>query len=64
LFFKEIEAGTYRVSIRSKATANSALVAEHFGGGGHLHAAGFTVSGELGQLTKDVPETVNRLIFE
>jgi len=64
LFFKEIKAGTYRVSIRSKATANSALVAEHFGGGGHLHAAGFTVSGELEQLTKDVPETVNRLIFE
>lgn len=62
LFFKEIEPGTYRVSIRSKATANSALVAEHFGGGGHLHAAGFTVSGKHEQLIKDVPETVSRLI--
>jgi phosphoesterase RecJ-like protein len=64
LFFKEIEPGTYRVSIRSKASANSALVAEHFGGGGHQHAAGFTVSGEYQKLLKEVPEVVNRLISE
>jgi len=64
LFFKEMDPGTYRVSIRSKASANAALVAEHFGGGGHLHAAGFTVSGKHEQLIKDIPETVNRLICE
>jgi phosphoesterase RecJ-like protein len=64
LFFKEIEAGTYRVSIRSKASANAAMVAEYFGGGGHLHAAGFTVSGEHEQLMQDIPATVNRLLSE
>lgn len=62
LFFKEIEPETYRVSIRSKATANAAMVAEHFGGGGHLHAAGFTVTGDLEQLMRKIPATVNRLI--
>ncbi len=62
LFFKEIEHGTFRVSIRSKASANAALVAEHFGGGGHLHAAGFTVTGPYAELIKEVPDTVDRLL--
>lgn len=64
LFFKEIEANTFRVSIRSKGGANAALVAEHFGGGGHLHAAGFTVSGEHQALIKEIPEIVNTIIKE
>jgi phosphoesterase RecJ-like protein len=62
LFFKEMKPDTFRVSIRSKASANSALVAEHFGGGGHLHAAGFTVTGKYDNLIREVPATVDRLI--
>ncbi len=62
LFFKEMKPDTFRVSIRSKASANSALVAEYFGGGGHLHAAGFTVTGKYEDLIHDVPVTVDRLI--
>jgi len=62
LFFKEIGPDTYRVSIRSKASANAALVAEHFGGGGHLHAAGFTVIGPYAELIKEVTDTVGRLL--
>jgi phosphoesterase RecJ-like protein len=62
LFFKEIRPETFRVSIRSKASANAALVAEHFGGGGHLHAAGFTVTGQYAKLIKEVPDTVGRLL--
>ena len=62
LFFKEMENDTYRVSLRSKGPANSALVAEHFGGGGHLHAAGFTVSGDYEQLKEEIPHIVERLI--
>jgi len=62
LFFKEIENNTFRVSIRSKGMANAALVAEHFGGGGHIHAAGFTVSGKHEKLVKELPDKVLDLL--
>ena len=62
LFFKEMEKDTYRISLRSKGNASSARVAEHFGGGGHLHAAGFTVKGNYEDLLKTIPQTVEKLI--
>ena len=62
LFFKEIEKDTFRVSLRSKGKMNAAYVAENFGGGGHLHAAGFTVTGEYTKLLKEIPETVAQLL--
>ena len=62
LFFKEIDKETFRVSLRSKGKANAAFVAENFGGGGHLHAAGFTVTGEYSKLVKEIPETVAQLL--
>jgi phosphoesterase RecJ-like protein len=62
LFFKEMRKNTFRVSIRSRGNANSAQVAEHFGGGGHLHAAGFTVTGNYDNLIKAVPEKVASLL--
>lgn len=62
LFFKEIKPNVFRVSVRSKDDANSAMVAEHFGGGGHFHAAGFTIAGDHDQLLHDIPNTINRLL--
>lgn len=62
LFFKEMEKDTFRVSLRSRGSANAAKVAEHFGGGGHQHAAGFTVSGNYEQLIESIPQTVEKLI--
>jgi phosphoesterase RecJ-like protein len=62
IFFKEIEPGVFRVSLRSKGQANSALVAEHFGGGGHMHAAGFTVRGDFETLYKEIPPQVEQLL--
>lgn len=62
LFFKEVKKDTYRISLRSKGTANAALIAEHFGGGGHEHAAGFTVDGKYEELLKEIPEMVNKLL--
>jgi phosphoesterase RecJ-like protein len=40
------------------------MVAEHYGGGGHLHAAGFTVTGKYETLIRDIPVEVNRLLKE
>ncbi len=62
LFFKEMGPETFRVSCRSKGSANAALVAEHFGGGGHVHASGFTVHGPYERLRHEVPAVVERLI--
>jgi len=62
LFFKEIKKNTFRVSLRSKGTANSAFVAEYFGGGGHPHAAGFTVTGPYESLMIEIPEKVETLL--
>ena len=64
LFFKEMAADTYRVSIRSKGSANAAMIAEHFGGGGHRHAAGFTVTGKHDRLIQDIPSKVQKLLSD
>ena len=62
LFYKEIKKDAFRISLRSKGRANAAFIAEHFGGGGHLHAAGFTVTGKYESLLREIPETVYKLL--
>jgi phosphoesterase RecJ-like protein len=62
LFFKEIARDTFRISIRSKGHAHAAAIAEHFGGGGHVHAAGFTVVGPYERLIREVPQKIERLL--
>jgi phosphoesterase RecJ-like protein len=57
-----MEPGVFRVSIRSRGEAHAAHIAEHFGGGGHAHAAGFTVTGPYERLIREVPETVAGLL--
>jgi len=64
MFFKEMAPETFRVSLRSKGSANAARVAEHFGGGGHIHASGFTVYGPFERLIHEVPATVEGLLDE
>jgi phosphoesterase RecJ-like protein len=62
MFFKEMGPETFRVSLRSKGSANAARVAEHFGGGGHVHASGFTVHGPYKKLVREVPAIVESLL--
>ena len=45
VFFKEIDATHFRVSIRSKGDIDVCAVAKIFGGGGHKNASGCTVEG-------------------
>jgi phosphoesterase RecJ-like protein len=48
VFFRELaDRRRWRASLRSKGTLNVAEVAEHFGGGGHVFAAGCGVPGPL-----------------
>jgi bifunctional oligoribonuclease and PAP phosphatase NrnA len=55
-FFKELDRGVYRVSLRSKGKYNVAKVAETFGGGGHKNAAGCRVEGDLEEVRRRVIE--------
>lgn len=62
LFFKEVAKDNFRVSLRSKGRANAAKIAEYFGGGGHVHAAGFTAVGPYEQLITQIPEVIEGLL--
>jgi bifunctional oligoribonuclease and PAP phosphatase NrnA len=46
-FFREMEGGRFRVSLRSKGIINVAEIAERFGGGGHACASGCAIEGPL-----------------
>ncbi len=60
LFLYETKEGEYKVSMRSNSIVNVAKVAASFGGGGHIRAAGCTMTGEpeeiIGRLAKSLEE--------
>jgi len=59
-FFRELPDGRFRVSLRSKGKLDVALVAEHFGGGGHECASGCSVDGPLAQAVQRILEPLRR----
>jgi len=61
-FFKELEPGVYRVSLRSKGKNNVAKVAEMFGGGGHRNAAGCRIEGDFEDVKRRVIEGLQNAI--
>ena len=54
IFMYQINAVTYKISLRSKQIADVAKVAEHFGGGGHVRAAGFYYKGEPEKILEEI----------
>ncbi len=61
-FLKEIDPGTWRVSLRSKGDVNVNAVAKLFGGGGHKNASGCSVNGELSDLKILFRQEINKEI--
>ncbi len=61
-FLKEIDSGTWRVSLRSKGDVNVNAVAKLFGGGGHKNASGCSVNGELSDLKILFRQEINKEI--
>lgn len=57
LLFKQSDPDTFKVSLRSAGLADVASIAQRFGGGGHVRAAGCTVKGTL-------QEAVDRIVSE
>ena len=54
IFFRELEDGSYRVSLRSKNDLDVSIIAGQFGGGGHRKAAGCRMVGSLESLQEQV----------
>ena len=54
IFMYQINAVTYKISLRSKKIVDVAKVAEHFGGGGHVRAAGFYYKGEAQEILDEI----------
>ncbi len=50
VLFRESGNGRYKVSFRSKGSADVATIAQMFGGGGHVNAAGCNVDGSLEEI--------------
>ena len=56
VFMYELEEGTFKVSLRSKRYANVSAVAQNFGGGGHIRAAGCALQGTPEEIIEKITE--------
>lgn len=60
MLFKEKQPGTVKVSLRSAGQADVAAIAKRFGGGGHVRAAGCTISGSIEEAIEQVVKEVGK----
>lgn len=58
VFFKELTATEYRVSLRSKGAIDVAAVAKRFDGGGHRNASGCTVRGSFAEARAQIVDAM------
>src|SRR6185437_15091686 len=54
VFFREVQDGRFRVSLRSKGSVDVSAIAEEFGGGGHACASGLSLPGPLHTAVENV----------
>lgn len=64
VLFKEVADGKVKVSFRSRSEVDVAAIAKSFGGGGHVRAAGCTVSGTIVEVKKAVSQKVSAALRE
>lgn len=62
LLFKSLKEGEVRVSFRCREDYNILPIAQKYGGGGHLHAAGCSISGSLEKARKLMLEELGKLL--
>lgn len=62
MFMYELEPDTWKISLRGNKDVPLNKVAEHFGGGGHMKAAGFTVSGSRQSVYESVAAKLAELM--
>jgi phosphoesterase RecJ-like protein len=58
IFIYEVDSNEYKVSLRSNDSVNVSKIAQLFGGGGHVKAAGFTMKGSLHDAINNVTRQI------
>ena len=58
MFLYELEFQVFKVSLRSKSRVDVSRVAQYFGGGGHVRAAGLTMKGTVHDVITNVLEQI------
>ena len=64
MLFKENGQSSVKVSLRSAGSVNVAAVAQHFGGGGHVRAAGCRLTDPLPEVITKVVDVVKKAMVE
>lgn len=62
IFMYEVGCMEYKVSLRSNTKLNVARVAEQFGGGGHVRAAGCTMNGTFHDVVNNLSAVIEELL--
>ncbi|WP_322922770.1 bifunctional oligoribonuclease/PAP phosphatase NrnA [Paenibacillus campi] len=62
IFFKVIDDNAVKASLRSAGRIDVAAVAQHFGGGGHIKAAGCRLEGSLADVKQQVVSYIKELL--
>ena len=60
MFFYENDDGTFKVSFRVNGDFDAASLAMHFGGGGHVKAAGWTLEGTPEEITEKIVSEIEK----
>ncbi len=55
IFLHELDSGEFKVSLRSNGLVDVSSVAQYFGGGGHVEAAGVTMQGSVHDVINKLP---------
>jgi len=63
IFLREIENGSFKVSLRSKSGLRVDEIASMFGGGGHKAAAGCNIPGTLDEVTHTILKAARNRMF-
>lgn len=58
MFMYELENRQFKVSLRSKGKVDVSAIAKYFGGGGHVRAAGFSMTGSSHDVINNVTEQI------
>ncbi|HIT41661.1 MAG TPA: bifunctional oligoribonuclease/PAP phosphatase NrnA [Candidatus Caccovicinus merdipullorum] len=64
LFLYEVEPQIFKVSMRSNTALDVAKIAGYFGGGGHVKAAGCTMSGSIYDVVNNLSGHIEKQILE
>jgi phosphoesterase RecJ-like protein len=63
ILFKQVDAATVKVSLRSAGVVDVSAIAKELGGGGHIKAAGCTVAGSLSQVVESVIDRIGKVML-